>query len=81
MADDNVLALGQVDKTCNPDVVEVLENCLALAVAGDLRNVVVISEYRGGDYYEDAAFENGTLLLGSISRAEYAVHTRMNGEH
>jgi hypothetical protein len=73
----SVSKLTPTTMVANQDVINVLERCLAMAKTGDLRNLVVVGEVSGGMFYEDVAFDNGTLLLGSISRAAFAVNRGM----
>lgn len=49
--------------------VDILEHALAQAKAGELRNVVVIGDWPGGDVYRAAGFDSIFELLGRIEVA------------
>ena len=77
----SVTKLTPATVKANQDVIEVMEQCLALAKDGELRNVVIVGEVSGGMYYENVAFENGATLLGHIARAAFAVDRGMGCSH
>ena len=63
------------------EVVDALEDALAEARAGRIRNVAIVGEASSGNmYYTNWGLENNMLLLGHLSRLSHQIHAVMDCE-
>lgn len=65
--------------TLKPDegVIEKLESALKHAKAGRLREVIIIGSWTGGEYFHNASFKEGPLLIGYIEMAKWKIISDM----
>jgi len=59
------------------DVVEVLEDALALAKSGELRSVAICGDLTGNYCYRACAVIDGVTLLGHVARMMFAINRAM----
>jgi len=61
------------------DVIDVLEDALALARSGDLRSVAICGDLTGNNCYRAAAVIDGVTLLGHVARMMFSINRAMTG--
>lgn len=58
-------------------VVEALEHALALARAGDLREVAIYGTLKSSEFYTSVRYVDGLALVGALSSLQFQIMRRM----
>lgn len=62
----------------NQDVIAALEDALDLARSGEMRSVVITGDLIGNEWYSNAKFLDGLVMLGHLDIAKQAVRSGMS---
>lgn len=62
----------------NQDVIAALEDALDLARSGEMRSVVITGDLIGNEWYSNAKFLDGLVMLGHLDIAKQAVRRGMS---
>ena len=73
-----VQKLQDANSKPNQDVIDALEYALSLARSGQMRSVVVTGDLIGNEWYSEAKFSDGLVLLGHLDIAKQAVRRGMD---
>ena len=76
-AGSNVQRLEDANSKPEQKVIDALEEALAMAKSGEMRSVVITGDLIGNEWYSNAKFIDGLVLLGHLDIAKQAVRRGM----